>query len=253
MLSTSGKLVVLAVVLCSFSVNAARKLPSYIPKCKADDPQLEKCILDGIEQVRPHLPNGIREINVPPVEPFAIDKLQVDRNNPNLKLKLILTNMKAYGCSGFQVNKFKLTPNRDGMEGSITFPTLNITSDFDINGSVFSQKMKGTGIFAANLKNVKVNLSVKAKVAENGKYAQMEDMKFKIVNTGSRSDVQLLPNPNAKGKDAQNLKDALKFFNSNREQVFELALPIVEETGREIALNIGNNILKSIPIKDVVA
>lgn len=49
------------------------------------------------------------------------------------------------------------------------------------------------------------------------------------------------------------MKDALRFFNDNREQVYELALPIVEETGREIVLNIGNNVLKAIPIQDVVA
>ncbi|KAI5713815.1 uncharacterized protein LOC103517165 [Diaphorina citri] len=251
---SSGKLLLFTIVMVTISLNqAARKIPSYIPKCKADDPQLEKCILDGVEKVRPHLANGIREINVPPVEPFAIDKLQVDRNNNNLKMKLVLTHMKAYGCSTFKINTFKVT--KDGAEGTITFPTLNVTADFDINGSVFNQKMKGTGIFSANLKNVKVNVNMKVKTIDNGKYVQMKDMHFKIVNKslGSNSDVKLLPSPNAQGKDAKMLKDALRFFNDNREQVYELALPIVEETGREIVLNIGNNVLKAIPIQDVVA
>ncbi|XP_017302844.1 uncharacterized protein LOC108253428 [Diaphorina citri] len=155
---------------------------SYIPKCKADDPQLEKCILDGVEKVRPHLANGIREINVPPVEPFAIDKLQVDRNNNNLKMKLVLTHMKAYGCSTFKINTFK---SDHGMK----------LREHDTNQECLT-----------DLQNIN-----------------------------------------------KELKDALRFFNDNREQVYELALPIVEETGREIVLNIGNNVLKAIPIQDVVA
>lgn len=51
----------------------------------------------------------------------------------------------------WNLSPLRLLPNRDGADGSITFPTLNVTSDFDINGSVFSQKLKGTGIFSANL------------------------------------------------------------------------------------------------------
>lgn len=49
---------------------------------------------------------------------------------------------------------------------------------------------------------------MKVKTIDNGKYVQMKDMHFKIVNKslGSNSDVKLLPSPNAQGKDAKMCK-----------------------------------------------
>lgn len=90
------------------------KLTFYFPfpaefflKCKKSDPQIEKCILDGIESMKPILKTGIPEFNIPGLDPFTVPRLKLNRTAPNLRIKATIKQATAYGGSNFKVEKLR--------------------------------------------------------------------------------------------------------------------------------------------------
>lgn len=77
------------------------------PACKRNDPNIDKCFRDGIEAIRPLLKAGIPQINIPPIEPFSVPTLRLDRTAPNLRLKAVIKNMKAIGGGDFRLDKLR--------------------------------------------------------------------------------------------------------------------------------------------------
>lgn len=77
------------------------------PQCKRDDPELDKCVVRAVDEVKPRLLNGIPEVNIPALEPFNVPTLKLDRTAPNLRIKATLKNTKAYGGSNFKIEKLK--------------------------------------------------------------------------------------------------------------------------------------------------
>jgi hypothetical protein len=45
---------------------------------------------------------------------------------------------------------------------------------------------------------------------------------------------------------------ALQFYNQNKKQILNIVLPIVQETAEEVITQIGNNILSSAPLSELL-
>jgi hypothetical protein len=50
---------------------------------------------------------GIPKINVPPLEPFVLPQLEIDRDLEAIKVRALVQNIVAYGGSGFVINRLK--------------------------------------------------------------------------------------------------------------------------------------------------
>lgn len=79
----------------------------YFPMCKRGDPEIEKCALEAIENMRERLKEGIPEVNIPAIDPFTVPTLKLDRTAQNLRIKATVKNAKAYGGSDFKIEKLR--------------------------------------------------------------------------------------------------------------------------------------------------
>lgn len=82
-------------------------LADFVFSCKRSDPQVEKCVLDSIEEMRPRLKDGIPEFNVPVLDPFTVPRLKLNRTAPNLRVKATIKQTKAFGGSDFKIEKLR--------------------------------------------------------------------------------------------------------------------------------------------------
>lgn len=82
-------------------------LANYIHVCHRNDPELSRCILKSIEQLKPKLRDGISEINVPSLEPFVIPEMVLTGGNQQTYYRGIARNVKVYGASNFDITKLK--------------------------------------------------------------------------------------------------------------------------------------------------
>lgn len=244
--------VVVMAEICSVS---GRKLPSYIEGCRRDDPNINECALRIVAAARPHLNKGIPKIKVPALEPLIINELQINRNNDNLQLKLKLTNVTVFGPNQFVINKINIDVARLAMNVSITLPYLDISTLYDVDGRILLVPLKGTGIFKGNITNTRVDLAGSGKIVDDLKqkkysFAQVTDAKVKV-RVGDTSKISITPtdsNPNSR----QLVETASNFYRQNSKQILELITPIIEETGLEVAMQIVNQIARSVPFDEVL-
>lgn len=79
----------------------------YIKQCREDDPQLNECLIGAIHHLRPYLGTGIKEIEVPTVEPFVIDELSLSLTSGPNGYKITLKDLQAFGASNYTLDHLK--------------------------------------------------------------------------------------------------------------------------------------------------
>lgn len=96
---------------------------SFIQKCSRSDPQINTCLKNSFNGLKPYLITGIPEINLPSLEPLKIEALGIENNAGNIRIKGLFTNVVNAGSSNFTIKEVRsdLSVN--------TFKTAFIKSD----------------------------------------------------------------------------------------------------------------------------
>lgn len=88
-----------------------KTLAEQIQPCKRSDPNVNQCVQNSIEALRPLIKIGLPELGVPKIDPFAVKELVLfrgeDGNRRDVSLKAALQNIQVFGGSDFKINKIK--------------------------------------------------------------------------------------------------------------------------------------------------
>lgn len=63
--------------------------------CNRNDPEINKCVLNSIEQLRNKLKSGIPELEVPAIEPLILKHVRLLRGPQAARLDVNLTNIQV--------------------------------------------------------------------------------------------------------------------------------------------------------------
>lgn len=138
------------------TASAQYNLPSFIKVCHRTDPQLAQCMKGSVEAIRPYLVQGIRELDIPPIEPLLIGDLLVSDGGG---LKIRATNVQAYGPSNFVLKKMKVVEYGNQYQFQLEFPTMQTEGIYDIDGRIVLVPVKGNGQFHGNFSKLKTVIS----------------------------------------------------------------------------------------------
>lgn len=75
----------------------------YILPCRKSDPQINTCIKSSFNHLRPYLGKGLRELNVPAMEPLRIEQIAMENNAGNIRIKALFSDVIAHGASNWTV------------------------------------------------------------------------------------------------------------------------------------------------------
>jgi Haemolymph juvenile hormone binding protein (JHBP) len=64
--------------------------------------------------LKPYLLSGVKEINLPPMEPLKIDTLGIENNAGNIRIKGVFSNVVNAGASNFTVKEVRSDFNVSG-------------------------------------------------------------------------------------------------------------------------------------------
>ncbi|KAJ0181378.1 hypothetical protein K1T71_003463 [Dendrolimus kikuchii] len=233
------------IVVCAY----ARVTPDYFPSCKRSDPEIEKCALEAIENMRAKLKEGIPEVNIPSVDPFTVPNLKLDRTAQNLRIKATVKNAKAYGGSDFKIEKLKLNlNNKYAGEIKMTFPKLVVNADYDVRGSqILTIDISGKGKLKGNFTSITVVAKGTAKpITKDGvQYLQADKVITKVRIGHGQIAVDDTQRPVA-------ASSAATFFNSNPNVVLDILTPLIEETSAAVVKAFLNKIFNSIPLNELL-
>jgi hypothetical protein len=64
---------------------------------------MNKCIKNSFNHLRPYLVDGLKELNVPTIEPLKIDQLSMENNAGAVRIKALFTNIIVHGASNYTI------------------------------------------------------------------------------------------------------------------------------------------------------
>lgn len=80
---------------------------SFIKACRRSDPELNLCIKEQVESIRPYLLKGIPELQLPPYDPMRIPQLLLDQGTGSVRLRADFRDIVAYGAKNAVVKDIK--------------------------------------------------------------------------------------------------------------------------------------------------
>ncbi|XP_037808919.1 uncharacterized protein LOC119601810 [Lucilia sericata] len=202
---------------------ASKKVSTPIPTCNEKDVNLNDCLLKVFADMIPRSKDGIPEINVPPMDPFVINRTSYIFSHPIVQGKVAVRNLKIHGLS--KVITKSLDFKREGSQ--VNFKVKSFIPEMFAEG-MYKAKIKlnaanisSKGPFNVTLTNIDVDIETTSELYERDghRYMRLKTFNFDpIVGNMKFYAEGLLPEPL--------LNEAiLEFINQNWRTIYKSLVP----------------------------
>ncbi|KAI4483192.1 hypothetical protein M0804_008247 [Polistes exclamans] len=115
-----------------------------------------------IEKFRSRMRYGIPELDIPPLEPFNLDGIRIDTDNPEIgNVSAVITDLTLYGLSSFLIESAKLSLIGPTISVNLLFPELYATGNYNISGILGHMfALFGSGPFKATIYEFRLKVTV---------------------------------------------------------------------------------------------
>lgn len=79
----------------------------YVLPCSRSDPEINTCIKNSFNHLRPYLRNGLPELKVPALEPLNIEQMAMENDAGAVRVKALFSNIIVKGSSNFTVKEVR--------------------------------------------------------------------------------------------------------------------------------------------------
>lgn len=134
-------------------------LEPALPVCKRKDPNLDKCIADVVERIRPNIASGNygSDKQLPTIEPVIIENINIDRP-PSFFANF--SNLAVTGASQFIIKKLKINLEKQQLNVSVILPSLDVIGKYSLDMSILVLRIAGKGDLKAVLNETKAILKL---------------------------------------------------------------------------------------------
>ncbi|XP_075167195.1 juvenile hormone binding protein 10 [Haematobia irritans] len=136
------------------------KLPPSIVPCHRDNPELEKCIIEAVENIRPLLATGDlgEGYQSPPLEPLYLDNIELGRGR---QFEAVFSEMVVKGGSNFIINKLSANASNLSFDLVLTLPRLDFTGKYFMKFNVLLLNIQGRGNMRGYCENAKALVKIR--------------------------------------------------------------------------------------------
>ncbi|XP_046969565.1 circadian clock-controlled protein daywake-like [Vanessa cardui] len=133
-----------AVILLALQF-ATAEIPPYIKVCQRSDPNVDKCIINSVEELRPKMIKGIPELDVPGIEPLSLGQIALARGPQGAKLTAVVNDVKVRGPSNFIIQELKSDLDRNRFDFKLLLPRLDFAGKYKMDIQVLLLRLQGKG------------------------------------------------------------------------------------------------------------
>ncbi|XP_046648871.1 protein takeout-like [Daphnia pulicaria] len=226
---------------------SAGKFGDSLKQCDSNNRNaLNTCLFKIVEDLRPFMPTGIPEINVPVLDPMFIQSVNLVQG----EFRSTFSQIQVRGLSKFTTISVTADPDTMVMKLRLSIPELRITGQYKISGRIFVLAVEGTGTFWNILNNVTVdatsNLVLKGnapnqnlQVANNVLDLNVSKMRMRLNNLFNGDPIL--------GETVNN------FLNENSQEVFAEVKPEMAKQVGELVIKVMNDALGALPADKFVS
>ncbi|XP_065171668.1 LOW QUALITY PROTEIN: protein takeout-like [Atheta coriaria] len=210
------------------------KIPNYIKVCRASDPRVTQCIATSIKDLLPKLKNGIRELDLPPIEPLHLHNIKLSTGKHSN-----ISNLYVYGITTFKLTDLKTDVVHNRFMFKSVAPTLHFNGNYDLDMKLVFIPIKGQGKISGVLNNFHADGMMHGKkIWRNGK----QYLHFEIPVKMHSADAKLQLD-NLFGGDPFLGQVTNSVINSNINVIMDDIMPALENSLSQDLTSIANKIM----------
>jgi hypothetical protein len=233
------------ILLSLAAVASAGKFGDSLKQCDVSNKDaLNRCLFQIVEDLRPLMPTGIPDVNVPVLDPMFISSINLNQGEGPVSIKSTFSQIQVRGLSKFTTNSVTADPDAMTMRLKMQIPELRITGQYQTSGRVFVLPVEGSGTFWNVLANVTVdslsNLVIKGSAPNE--ILQVSNQKIDLTVGKMRMRLNNLFNGDAVLGETINT-----FLNENSQEVFAEVKPEMSKQVGELVIKVMNDALAALP------
>ncbi|KRT81255.1 hemolymph juvenile hormone-binding protein, partial [Oryctes borbonicus] len=146
--------------------NKKAKIPNYVKICKQNDPNLDQCVTDCINDLKPYFAIGIPEMKIYPFDPLVIAQTQFTTQN----LEAVFTENEFHKGQNFDLKYLHFDVDNNVLIMNISYAELMQTGNYNLTGRLLTFQLNGNGKFNVNYTQIEVYSKLSGeRIIKNGK------------------------------------------------------------------------------------
>ncbi|XP_034651033.1 protein takeout [Drosophila subobscura] len=231
-------LLLMSLSLCPW---ISAKLPSSIIPCIRDDPQIERCIINAVYQIKPRLMHGDLGdgYKTPPLEPLSLDNIELGQGS---QFQAAFIQLEARGGSNFVIDRLIAKPVDISYDLWITLPRIDFKGKYSMHLNLLLLNIKGRGNMQGYAENAEAFVKMRGtRYLKNGKeYVKFTKMTMRIQFKDFKLNLENLFNGDRILGEVGNT-----LINSNQELYLNEIIPGLERGLSKQFLDVANEILET--------
>ncbi|XP_002138587.4 protein takeout [Drosophila pseudoobscura] len=229
-------LLLMSLAMCPWT---GAKLPSSIKPCARDDPQLERCIINAVYQIKPRLMHGDLGdgYKTPPLEPLSLDNIELGQSS---QFQAVFTHLEASGGSNFIIDRLIAKPAQISYDLWITLPRIDFKGKYSMHLNLLLLDIKGRGNMHGYAENAKAFVKMRGTryLRDGQEYVKFTKMTMRIQFKDFKLNLENLFNGDRILGEVGNT-----LINSNQELYLNEIIPGLERGLSKKFLDVANEIL----------
>ncbi|XP_066598659.1 uncharacterized protein [Prorops nasuta] len=226
-----------AVLLLMATVSLAwAAVPSYIKICDRHSPNFNECVLDSVSQLKEKFKTGIKELDIPPLDPLFIDHVDL-ADMPSFKASA--ENVEIKGLSAFKVTGLVTDFENKVFTIEAYWDRLDMTAMYDVAARIIVP-VAGKGPISVISRGIKSKSIMKYKLLDRRgkKYMFFPSMTTKLVVNDYSAHFD--PSDGPTSTLATAINEALE---QSKQEIIASTTPNLEKAISERVLNLANKIV----------
>ncbi|KFB38977.1 hypothetical protein ZHAS_00006516 [Anopheles sinensis] len=215
-------------------------IPPYIKVCSRNDPELSRCIIESVNDLKPRLATGkiSGDFQIPPLEPLALSTVNMDRG---AEFKATFSDLIVSGASKFRIDNLQANLETLIFDFNIFLPKLTFKGKYDLKIKLLFLNVAGAGDLTGQTENIYARVKVVCeKYIKNGKeYIRVKKQLVRIQIENGQFDLKDLFR-----KDPVLSQVGNQFINENSRLFLDELTPGLERSLAETFRKMANEIIQ---------
>lgn len=220
--------------------------PEYILPCNRSDPKLDVCIQKAFNHLRPYLVKGISDLDLPPIEPLSIPKLEMGNGEGAVRVSALFSNITAIGPGNYSITKVRVDVSSLRLDLHLTIPKIELQGRYKVAGNVLLFPIKSQGDFWALFGDVSANARIQGvqEVREDIRYMRIS--RLLIDFSLARARFRVIDQLNGNNVIGQAMN---QFLNQNAKEIIEEMRPAASASIAKHFQSFLNAAFTKVPMK----
>ncbi|XP_058455322.1 protein takeout-like [Malaya genurostris] len=225
---------------------AAYERPPYVLPCRRNDPEINKCIKNSFNHIRPYIAAGLAELRTPPLEPLRIEELAMENNAGAVRIKALFTDIVASGAGNYTIKDVRSDVKKLRIDMSLGIPRVETRGKYEIIGNVLLLPVRSNGEFWTEFTDISAIAKIYGKPVERDGETFMSIEKMVVDFT--------MKNARFKVKDHVNTQNVLgeainQFLNQNANELVQEMRPAASQSIAKLFRKFLNDAFSNIPMR----